>query len=59
MEESLRQLETIVQGGVELMLAGDIDAGKDALETAAELIEDILMDVSRAELMGNQDLYNF
>lgn len=52
MEESLRQLETIVQGGVECMLAGDYDAGKDALETAAELIEDILMDVSRAELMG-------
>ena len=59
MEESLRQLETIVQGGVECMLSGDIDAGKDALETAAELIEDLLTDISRAELMGNQDLYNF
>lgn len=41
------------------MLSGDYDAGKDALETAAELIEDLLTDISRAELMGNQDLYNF
>ena len=59
MEEMLRQLEQIVQGGVECMLSGDIDDGKDELESAAELIEEILMDVSRAELMGNQDLYNF
>ena len=33
------------------MLSGDIDAGKDALETAAELIKDILTDVSLTELM--------
>lgn len=35
------------------MLSGDYDAGKDELETAAELIEDILTYVSRAELMGS------
>ena len=52
MEEMLRQLEQIVQGGVECMLSGDIDDGKDELESAAELIEEILTDVSRAELMG-------
>lgn len=34
------------------MLAGDIDAGRDELEEAGELIQDILTDVSRAELMG-------
>ena len=34
------------------MLSGDIDDGKDELESAAELIEEILTDVSRAELMG-------
>ena len=52
MEEMLIQLQETVQGGVELMLAGDIDAGRDELEEAGELIQDILTDVSRAELMG-------